>query len=1075
MIRRSPFSHVTRYLSLAAFLLLTAYCLLPTVATAQTTNATLSGVVEDQKGAVVPGVKITVTNPATGLERTVVTDSSGAYIVPLLPPATYTVTAEQAGFATVKFPNITLNVNDQRSLRIELKVGSVGGEVEVRADESVISTSPAVATTIDRTFVGNLPLNGRSFQSLILLTPGVVLTPVNGNSPAGFSVNGQRGNANYFTVDGVSANTSVSTNSVGSQEMAGSVPGFTALGTTTNLVSIDALEEFKIQTSTYTAEYGRQPGGQIQLVTRSGANQFHGTAFDYVRNEIFDANDWFTNSRPLNAQQIAQGITKQPRAPLRQNDFGGTFSGPVILPRFGEGGKPYWKGNDRTFFFFSYEGLRLLLPTTINTLVPSLRLRRDAAATMKPLLNIFPLPTGPENTNAAGVPTGVAPFVGGYSSPSNIDATSIRIDHAASSKLTLFGRYSDTPSNSLSRSLSFLQGRVSRGRTVTLGSTYLVTPKLSNELRFNYSTTRARAAFTMDSFGGAVPIDQSVLLSGYNGPGNKFGRLFISFAGINVGPGLGDSIDSSQRQINLVDNVSLVKGSHQLKFGFDFRRLMDRYGPKAYEQEIFLNSETDVLSGTPSFVIIRARRGVRPVFDNYSFYGQDRWKPSSVLTLDLGLRWELNPAPRDAGGIKPVLVCGVEQLPTATLCPANTPFYKTIYTAFAPRVGVAYLVNQKSGRETVLRGGFGVYYDLGNGQATNAFDLFPFSALKFVGAPLLPLAPAEATPPVFPPVNLPLTNINVTSLNPNLRLPYTLQWNVAMEQSLGQHHTVTLSYVAAAGRNLLTTQNLNQPTSSGRPNPNFGSVFYTANGSSSDYRSLQIRYQRRLSRGLQGLVNYTWSQSIDEVSNEFATGVLDRGSSDFDVRHNFSAAATYNIPKLSVVTPVFRDWAVDLAFYAQSGQPFNLTVGSFIRPDGTQFEVRPDVVPDIPFWINDGAVAGGRRLNPAAFALPPRVSGLFTRQGTLGRNVIRLPGRHQLNMALGRKFPLSERWSLQLKAEAFNVLNHPLFGGHRNFFSPGVTNLGVPSSTLNKTLGGLNSLYQLGGSRSIQFSARLSF
>src|SRR6266508_3319885 len=253
MIRRSPFSHVTRYLSLAAFLLLAAHCSLLAV-WAQTTNATLSGVVEDQKGAVVPGVKITVTNPATGLERTVVTDDSGAYVVPLLPPATYTVTAEQTGFATVKFPNITLNVNDQRSLRIELKVGAVGGEVEVRADAVTVKTDVSVGTTIDRTFVGNLPLNGRSFQSLIFLTPGVVPTISSTATDAGqFSVNGQRANSNYVTVDGVSANIGVSTTAGGgsdfSQNAAGALPGFSSLGTTSNLVSIDALEEFKIQTS----------------------------------------------------------------------------------------------------------------------------------------------------------------------------------------------------------------------------------------------------------------------------------------------------------------------------------------------------------------------------------------------------------------------------------------------------------------------------------------------------------------------------------------------------------------------------------------------------------------------------------------------------------------------------------------------------------------------------------------------------------------------------------------------------------------------------------------------------------
>jgi hypothetical protein len=244
---------------------------------------------------------------------------------------------------------------------------------------------------------------------------------------------------------------------------------------------------------------------------------------------------------------------------------------------------------------------------------------------------------------------------------------------------------------------------------------------------------------------------------------------------------------------------------------------------------------------------------------------------------------------------------------------------------------------------------------------------------------------------------------------------------------------------------------------------------------------LQARYQGRLSQGLQTLINYTWSRAIDEVSNELTQGVLDPGPADFDVRHNFSAAASYNIPEfkaISFLRPVLRDWSVDLIVFAQSGKPINIFMGgTFIRPDGTTYQVRPDVVPGAPFWIEDRGVPGGRRLNIAAFAPPPSppAGSYLAQQGTLGRNAVRLPGFHQLNMALGRRIALRDNVSLQLKAEVFNVLNHPLFGQYDNFYSRTSTTFGIPSDTLNRSLGGLSSLYQSGGPRSMQLSAKISF
>ncbi|HEY2974597.1 MAG TPA: carboxypeptidase regulatory-like domain-containing protein, partial [Pyrinomonadaceae bacterium] len=639
-----------RCLLLTGLLLLTACCLLPTVATAQTTNATLSGVVEDENGAVVPGVKISVTNPATGLERTVVTDSSGAYIVPLLPPATYTVTAEQTGFATVKFPNITLNVNDQRSLQIELKVGAVGGAVEVRADAVTVSTSPAVATTVDRTFVGNLPLSGRSFQSLIFLTPGIVATPSQFDNPGEFSVNGQRTNANYFTVDGVSANAGINANLAGnavvSNALAGQLPGLGASGSTSTLVSVDALEEFKIQTSTYSAQFGRQPGAQAQLSTRSGTNDFHGTLFEYIRNEAFDARNYF-NKEPAR------------KPPTRLNQFGGTFSGPIYLPRFGDGGPGWYNGKERTFFFFSFEGQRLRLPVPPNKFntVPSLRIRQLAPAQFKPILNAFPLPTGDEilvscdpataGCSPAGTrPSGDAPWLVAFSDPKSQDATSIRIDHKISDRHSFFGRYNHAPSNSLSRFWAQLWGDDFDSHLLTFGLTSSLSSRISNEFRFNHTRSSAEQKGWMDDFGGAVPIDVSVLLPGYSGElKNVEGRFAYrpAFGGSDIF--IGDNSKTQQRQYNIVDNLTWAIGNHMVNFGFDFRRLAPVYGPLQYRQQAAFRlrtfeQETSFLNGNVFSVSVQGQgTAVRPRFDNFSAYIQDTWKVSRRLTFDLGFRW----------------------------------------------------------------------------------------------------------------------------------------------------------------------------------------------------------------------------------------------------------------------------------------------------------------------------------------------------------------------------------------------------------------------------------------------------
>ena len=1046
-------------------------------ASGQTATATLSGTVEDENGAAIANANIAVTDPAKGLKRNAVTNENGQFTIPLLPPSTYAITVEQTGFGTVQINDVVLNVGDQKALRIELKAGNVKENVVVTTETPLMDESPAVGTTVDRRLVENLPLNGRSFQSLIALTPGVVLTQTNLNEQGQFSVNGQRANSNYFMIDGVGANIGVSRGGPQGQLTGGALPGLGATGGTNNLVSIDALQEFRVLTSSYAPEYGRTPGAQVSLVTRPGTNRFTGSVFEYFRNEALDANDWFNNRDGL------------PKPALRQNNFGGVIGGPIF--------------RDKTFFFFSYEGLRLRLPKTASTQVPSQALRDGALASIRPFYDVFPLPDSPtEDVN------GFAKSTASFSEPSSLDATSIRIDHTVNDRLTLFGRYNYSPSKADQRggaapnqALNSITRTTVKTQTLTAGATAIFTPSINNEFRFNWSRNNGSGAFVFDDLGGAkVPADSVFFPTG--APEGDSAFVFIPSVDPLAVIVAGKIADNRQRQLNFVDNISAVAGSHALKFGVDYRRLYPVVDPVDYTALIISVPALLDLGLALQAEITSSKDQTFPVFTNFSLYAQDTWKVSPRLTLTYGLRWELNPPPKDAKGNEPAVVTGLDDLATATLAPFGTPLYKTTYANFAPRIGAAYNFSRRPGLETVVRGGFGIFYDLGSGPAANAFVSFPFVSTKSL--PLFvpfPLSAADAAP-------LPLSSGppfgSVTAFDPNLELPRTYQWNVAVEQSLGSHQTVTASYVGAIGRKLLRQEQIFSPNANFDPN---SVVEVTRNTATSDYHAMQIQLDRRLSRGLQVLASYTWSKSIDIASSDsglnsslvFGDPSIDRGPSDFDVRHAFSGALTYDIPtfkKLGAVgKAILGNWSVDTIITARSATPVDLTGASTgVGAGGANFfsRVRPDVVPGQPLYLNDPGAPGGRRFNPDAFVSPPLDDDFNAkRQGTLGRNVLRGFPVNQVDLAFRRQFNLTgkggEGIRLQLRAEFFNIFNHPNFGdpgaGQQGFGTNLISNpdFGRSTSMLGRSLGGggasggYNPLYQIGGPRSIQLALKVLF
>jgi hypothetical protein len=1031
-----------------------AFGLFANAAHAQSTNAAVGGQITDEQGRVVPGVTVVLTNLNTGVTYQPKTNGDGFYNAPNLPPGIYRANVTKDGFKSIVKGDIELHVQDVASINFQLQVGSITETVTVEAGGLVINTTDAtVSTVVDRQFAENLPLNGRSFQTLIALTPGVVLTPANTLEAGQFSVNGQRADANYFTVDGVSANVGTIALIGSGQASGGALPGFSGLGGTNSLVSVDALEEFRVQTSTFAPEFGRTPGGQISIVTRSGTNAYHGTLFDYLRNDALDANDWFGDANLL------------PKPQERQNDFGGTFNGPIV--------------KNKTFFFFSYEGLRLHQPQTLITTVPSLAVRQAAPAPVQLLMNAFPIPNGPELTD------GFAQFASSYSDPAKLDAVSLRVDHRFKESITVFGRYNYAPSEVTQRAsangaassvLSDPSTAEFNTQTLTFGLTLALSKVINNEVRANYSKQTASLLFKPDTFGGAKPPGASALLPSFVSPANA--TFFVDFGPTQWGVG-GASVKNEQRQFNLVDNISITSGKHQLRFGLDFRRLPSTSAPNAYEEVVGFTSPADAVSGTTQFAVIFAAQRANLVSSNISVYAQDTWKTTPRLAVTYGLRWDVNPALHGQDGTQVLAAQGVTNPATLSLAPPGTPLYHTTYLNLAPRIGVAYQLAQNSGRETVLRAGFGIFYDLGVGSLGGLAGTFPFTALKvFLGVPY-PLTPAMATPPPF--TTGPVVTGNLLAADPNLQLPRTYQWNVAVERSLGTNQTVSATYVGAAGRRLLLQHALVQP------NPNIQGALLTTNGGTSDYDALQLQYQRRLSRGLQALASYSWSHSIDTASNDSSSlGPVssngDRGPSDFDIRHSFTSALNYDIPRpnLGIIgRAVFRDWSTDAFFLVRTAVPVDLAASTASFPT-TNASVRPDLVPGEPLYLFDSSFAGGKRFNPAAFTTPPTdANGFALRQGDVSRNLLRGFGAWQLDLALRRSFPLGDKVNLQFRAELFNLFNHP------NFASP-VSDIGNPLfgqsiQMLGRSLGsggsagGLNPLYQIGGPRSVQLALKLQF
>jgi hypothetical protein len=1078
-----------RYLTLFALLML-VLSWAPKKGRAQSDSGSINGQITDPSGASIQNATVTITDLATNGALTAKTNASGQYTFSTLKAGRYKIAVSASGFKETVVSGVDLHTQDKTSENIVLEVGSSSDSVMVSANSNdQIETSASVATTVDRQFIENMPLNGRSFQALISLTPGNVTAKTYYTASGQFSIDGQRTDANYFSIDGVSANVGITQGSnvyLGSAG-AGASPATSNNGGYNNLVSVDAMEEYKIQTNSFDAEYGRTPGAQLSIVTRSGANSFHGTAFEYLRNDVFDANTWFNNN---------EGLAREAE---KQNDFGGVVGGPIL--------------RDKLFFFFSYEGLRLRVPESKINIVPTSFARNQASAVVKPLLAAYPLPSAGQDI--AGEYIGQ--FFATFSNPSTLNASSLRLDYSPTKKLNLFVRGDYAPSNGAQYgafdfyATSTYSSTISNVNTITAGATYILSPSLVNDFRFNISHAKGATTVQPIAFGGAT-IPSSTYLFQSNPQYTTQTSVFdVFFNDSTTDYYVGNDATNHQRAFNYVDTLSWTKGRHNLKFGADIRHLTPTNGYRPWDiGYTFADVQTLVTTQVPVNANVDSTdtSELKPIFSNLSFFAQDSWQLTPRLTVNYGLRWDYDPPPSEGSGHPFYTATNLNDPANVAIAPKGTPLWHASKHNFAPRLGFAYVIHQSPGMETVVRGGGGIFYGLGNQQGAQGTLGFPYSRSNyFYGTDgTYPLSVAAAAPIPFT-LNPPYTF--VFAFDPNLLDPRVYMWNGSLQQNLGNNRSLQLTYAGNLGRDLLRNEILT-PGMGG--NANFEFLDITTNADYANYNSLQVEFKQNLWKHLQVLATYTWAHALDNGSgvalpipyHTIYNPQLDYGSSDFDVRTTITSAISYELPKLNHGNPFVQyaanGWAFDSLFRSNSAAPLNVTTGIFsfgLNYNTDAINQRPNVVRGQPLYLRTSSAPGGRVINPAAFSAPATT---FV-QGNLQRNGVRGFNVWQEDIALRREFPIRESVSLLFRAEAFNVFNHPLFGdvglndGRNLLYSDstlgadGITitgttpnpYFGISSETLASSLGGggadggFSSLYQIGAPRSLQFALKVRF
>jgi Carboxypeptidase regulatory-like domain len=1034
---------------------------------AQVTTGTISGTVKDSSGSVLPGANVVIVNDDTGISRAVQTDSSGHYSVLSLSSGNYRATATMTGFETEVRSGILLTVAREEVVDFSLAVGSTQQTVQVTAGAPLVeATTAGLGSLVDDKTIRELPLNGRSWNQLALLQPGVTTSTPNTNtatifgngSGERFSSGGQRQNSNLFLLDGTNIN-----------DAANGTPG----GAAGNDLGVETIREFKILTNSNKAEFGHSTGAVVTAITRSGTNTLHGTAFYYIRNSVLDSPNYFdVGSTP----------------PFKRNQFGGVLGGPIK--------------KDKTFFFVGYEGLRQGQETTQVATVPTALARQGILPTQTvpvnpdvvPFLNLYPLPNGPDFGD------GTAQFLSAPNGITGEDYGMVRVDHQLNAKTSIFARY-EIDNDQVNQPASLpdqLTIFAARRQYLTIQETSVFSAATLNSARFAFN----RSFELIDDL--VVPEPGITLI-----PGEGFGGIQVggsAGAGPRAITPLGTPTGNGLYRwpFNVFewgDDVTHIVGKHTLKFGADIQRLQSNAtsGDKAKGVYTFA-SLTTFLAGTPTNlqalgpVGVQQEAGMRQTL--FAFYGQDDYKVNSRVTLNLGLRWEAPTDPTEVNG-KTAILPSISS-PTLVLSDHLLTITKK---NFEPRIGIAWQLD--SSGLTVLRIGAGIFHQqILPWSYTNQTKIPPFSGLFSITNPPFPNGYEEL--PTGSPSATGNGKTSLQIMNPFEKTPTDYQYNVSIQRQIGKDTVLEIAYAGNHANHLMTEAEADtnvptflpdgQPFFTGPPreNPAWNGIRYYSMNTNSDYNSVTIMARRQLSRGFQGQIFYTYSKALDEASgiSNAETGnslqgiqnpldpKADWGPSDFNATHDVVGNFSYALPfrtESRAIGLIVNGWTVDGIGTFTSGHPFTAALSSSVSRNGAvALAERPDLIPGrnpnpihgvsvgCPGFTAGTPVGNAQHwYDPCSFALP--TLGTY---GDLRRNTLTAPGLQSVDVALEKNFELNERTSLTFRTEAFNIMNH--------------TNFGIPNPAPLAASGAPNGsagviLTTTTSSRQLQFALRLNF
>jgi hypothetical protein len=1076
-----------------------ALLLITKPAWAQSFRGSIRGTVTDPSGSVIAGAKVSAKSIGTGLQREATTGTEGGYVLAELPAGEYTVTVESAGLSP-SAQNVQVNVGLDTTANFDLtKVQQRQEQLLVTAEAPVIETTRDVlGEVVERRLVNELPLNGRDFGKLVALTPGTTVDPSGVAGTQGgfgqFNINGNRDRSNNYTLDGTDNNDPFFNNSALNQTGIGGAPG--------SLLPVDAIQEFNLQ-SQFAAEYGRNSGSVVNIITRSGTNQLHGSAFEFLRNSALDARNFFN--------------TESRKSVFQNNNFGVSLGGPIV--------------KDKTFFFGAYEGQRervgsdfLLQVPTVAEIAHARSIAQgiNAGGVINPGLDSV-LAFYPQSDNST-----IPGVVNDKNDGNNMIA---KIDHSLSNNELLTARYAFSQSDQVfpfgspggfgtgSRLPAFAQTSPARVQVLSTSLLSTLSSSRINEIRFGYS--RYRTSFS------SLNATWDPAAHGLNFGTGKLGLPEFDFTGIENLGAIGFSVPRGRtsQSYQILDNFTWLTGKHTLKFGGEFRRaaienfndnlergiyqftsglclgdnpctLPDGSPNPNYDPVVdalanfYTGSEPDV-EFCCSFVLVDTGNTQRTTYNNgFSFFAQDDFRVASTFTLNLGLRWEYFGPMSEKNNLLSNLASDgtLEMVGTHGL----DGLYQRDLNNFGPRLGFAW----NAFKNTVLRAGYGVYYDY------VPQHLLIANFTSSAGVATNPIGPKPVLPMNFDPTafngtnpdpTAPILSVNTTGpysifVTPRkFPSPYSQNWNLNIQQRFAENGSFEVGYVGSKGTKLVRLTDLNENFT----NENYNTIDQLFPGASSVYHSLQAIARLQNSHRFSGFASYIWSHAIDDASDgiDFVPGAAfpqdpsnlraERGNALFDTRHRFTAALNYDLPSFHAVGRFGSGWQLNTIISIQSGRPIPIA-NSFDNSGHFYFNQRPNVVPGVNPILPHWTPATGY-LNPLAFSQP--ADGTF---GNLGRDAIFGPGYRNVDFSITKNTQIWERLNLQFRAEFFNIFNHPNFALPNHNLTPGYDqngnlqcdpnagcNQGVISQTpdvaqTNPGLGG-------GGPRVIQLGLKLIF